>query len=89
MPNAAVLIASCRLISPPMPAPLVELRGGERGDTGSSSPLLLNIEHGAERDVPLLCIARFSPNLSAGCYIVLIVEREIGNPQVRKDFPNG
>lgn len=59
------------------------------GDIGSSPPLLHNIEHGTERDVPLLCIATLLPYLAADCDIVLIVEREIRNPQVRKDFPNG
>ena len=59
------------------------------GDIGSSPLLLLNIEHGAERDVPLLCIVVLPPYIAADCYIVLIVERERRNPQVRKDFPNG
>lgn len=48
--------------------------------------LLLNIEHGTEHDVPLSCISRLTSYLAAGCDIVLIVEREKRNQQVRKDF---
>lgn len=62
-------------------------RGAGRIDIESS--LLHNIEHGTERDVPLLCIDVVSPYHGVPCGIVLIVERAIGNPQVRKDFPNG
>ena len=66
----------------------VDGRGGDGyGDT--KTPLLLNIEHWTEHDAPLLCIAALPSYLSYGCYIVITVERVIGNPQVRKDFPNG
>ena len=85
-----MLIVSFRHQSPPTDAPPRLSRfGAESGENDSKTPLLLNIEHEAERDVPLLCIVRFLSNLAAGCDIVFIVERVIGNPQVRKDFPNG
>lgn len=59
-------------------------RGAWRVDTESS--LLYNIEHGAERYVPLLCIDVVPPYHGIPCGIVLIVERAIENPQVRKEF---
>lgn len=61
-----------------------ELGGDGQGD----NQIAAVVQHRtrAERDVPLLCIAVLTPYLSYGCYIVVIVERVIGNPQVRKDF---
>lgn len=70
-------IVPSSLVAYGRPALLVERRGGKRGDTGSPPPLLSNIEHGTERDVPLLCIAALPPYLAASCYIVVIVERAI------------
>ena len=82
------------LVAYARPALLVGLRGGERGEAVTSNrhtplPLLLNIEHGPEQDAPLSCIAALPSYLACGYYIVITVEREIRNPQVRKDFPNG
>ena len=71
----------------PFPAQLYRVeRRGEDGQGDNQIAAVVQHRTRAERDAPLLCIAALSHYLTHGCGIVFIVEREIGNPQVRKDF---
>lgn len=88
--HAAVLIVSLRHRSPPTIAPPCLSDCGEgNGEGDNQIAAVAQHRTRTERDVPLLCIAALPTYLTTGCDIVFIVEREIRNPQVRKDFTNG